>query len=218
MTYRSPTERRHMLARRLKWGAFLFALGVLALWLDRPVHALLLGDEAALERNDWYQMFRAFGFLPTWLLIAGAIALVEHRSQPVRRTGLTIMLSATASGLIAEILKPILGRHRPDLEGHLVWNPILGAIFDPDKYGSSLGLPSSHAAVAFGGAMAVAMLYRGAAPVALVAAAGCAVTRLLAGAHAVSDIYLAILIAWAAAKLSLRLMGDRETRPQSRFG
>ncbi|KAA0217241.1 MAG: phosphatase PAP2 family protein [Leptolyngbya sp. PLA3] len=218
MTYRSPLERRHSRLKRLRTAGLVTLVCVLALWLDRPVYLLTRGDEEGLEGNDWYQMFRAVGFLPTWLLAGGAIALVEWRERLARPTGLLIMGSATATGLLAELLKIVLGRHRPDEHGHLDWNPLLGAVYDPDKYGSSLGLPSSHAAVAFGGAMAVAMLYPGARLVALAAAAGCALTRLLAGAHALSDLLLAGLIAWGVAALFTRHHRPRDGRPWVRFG
>lgn len=218
MTYRSPLERRHARLRRLRTAGVVALLCVLALWLDRPVYLLTSGDEHELERNDWYQMFRAVGFLPTWLLVGGAIALVEWRERAARPTGLLIMGSATATGLLAELLKVVLGRHRPDEHGHLDWNPLLGAIYDPDKYGSSLGLPSSHAAVAFGGAMAVALLYPGARWVALAAAAGCAMTRLAAGAHALSDVLLAGLIAWGVAALLTGRHRRGDGRQLVRFG
>lgn len=218
MTYRSPLERRHVRLARLRTAGVIALLCVLALWLDRPVCLLTRGDKQELEGNDWWQFFRAVGFLPTWLFIGGAIALVEWRERLPRATGLLIMGSATATGLLAELLKVVLGRHRPDEHGHLDWNPLLGAIYDPDKYGSSLGLPSSHAAVAFGGAMAVAMLYPGARWVALAAATGCAITRLVAGAHALSDLLLAGLIAWGVAALLTRRHRPRDGRDFVRFG
>lgn len=218
MTYRSPLERRHVRLARLRTAGVVALACVLALWLDRPVYLLTAGDEQSMERNDWYQMFRAVGFLPTWLFLGGAMALIEWRERAARPTGLIIMGSAAATGLLAELLKVLLGRHRPDERGHLDWNPLLGAIYDPDKYGSSLGLPSSHAAVAFGGAMAMAMLYPGARWVALAAAAGCAITRLLAGAHALSDLLLAGLIAWGVAAVLTRRHRLRDGRLMVRFG
>lgn len=212
MTYRTPSEARQVWRRRVRLAVLLLGIGVVTLWADRPVYLLMAGDESTLERNDWYQMFRAVGFLPTWLLVAGSVALVEWRNRAERVTGLAILLSAACSGLAAELLKVVLGRHRPDENGHLLWNPLFGAIYDPDRYGSSLGLPSSHAAVAFGGAIAVALIYPGARWPALLAAAGCAITRLLAGAHALSDVYAAVIVAWAVAWLCVRgVVEDRES-------
>lgn len=218
MTYRSPFEARQLWRHRLRLAVLLVASGVVALWIDRPVYLLVAGDESALERNDWYQMFRAVGFLPTWLLIAGAMALVEWRERSERSTGLLIMLSTVCSGLAAELLKIVLGRHRPDADGHLLWNPLLGAIYSPDKYGSSLGLPSSHAAVAFGGAFAVAIVFPGARWPALIAAAGCAITRLMAGAHALSDVYAAAILAWGIAYLCTHRLVADGSRAWVRFG
>ncbi|MCL4221342.1 MAG: phosphatase PAP2 family protein [Phycisphaerales bacterium] len=218
MTYRSPLERRAVRVSRLRTGGLVALVCVLALWLDRPIYLLTVGDEQHLERNDWYQMFRAVGFLPMWLFLGGAMALHEWRERTPRPTGLIIMGCATGAGLLAELLKVVLGRHRPDEQGHLDWNPLLGAIYDPDKYGSSLGLPSSHAAVAFGGAVAVALLYPGARWIALAAASGCAITRLVAGAHALSDLLLAGLIGWVVAALLTRRHRLRDARALVRFG
>lgn len=209
MSYRSPMERRFVRSRRLRLLGVLVGLGVLGLWLDRPVHWLVTGDEQRIERNDWYQMFRAVGFLPTWLAVGGALALVEWRTRSARPTGLLVMGSAALSGLLAELLKVVLGRHRPDANGVLDWNPLLGAIWDPDKYGSSLGLPSSHTAVAFGGALAVALLYPGTRWLMIVLAGGCALTRLMAGAHALTDVYVAVLVSWAVAALLTRRWGEK---------
>ena len=70
-------------------------------------------------------------------------------------------------------------------------------------------MPSSHAAVAFGGAWMLAALYPRAAPIALALAAGCALTRVLEGDHWLSDVVAAGALGWAVA----RACRPGDTRP-----
>ncbi len=249
MNYRSPYERRLGRIRLFRRGAIIAALLVLSLWLDGPAYRLLAvtyeptaqaiekapaGNQdsaeaitrltpaqrkARVESRDWYQMFRAAGYLPTWLLIGGAVWLVDRRCGRMRSGGAAMIVGAAGVGLVAEVLKPILGRHRPALDGSLDWNPLFGGILQPDVYGHSLGLPSSHTAVAFGAAFVVARMYPGAGPLALLAATGCAFTRLIAGAHALSDVVLAAMIAWMLSALIARAFTEPSQRlmPLMRF-
>jgi len=236
MTYRSPYERKLSLRRMLRRFALIAVLLVVALWLDGPMYRLLSvvyepttpaiqevtpGAEvtdpdrrsaserrARLESRDWYQMFRAAGYLPTWLLIGGAVLVVARSRGRGPGGGMAIIAGAIATGLAAEILKPVLGRHRPLGDGSLHWNPLLGGVLDPATYNHSLGLPSSHAAVAFGAAFVVVRLYPGAGWFAIIAASGCGLTRLLAGAHAFSDVLVAVLVAWLISAVVVRLFAE----------
>lgn len=222
--------------------ALLAAVLVVSLWLDGPVfrwlavtheptivaqegedpseltlreaesRELAAARKTKLTFNDWYQMFRAAGFLPTWLLIGGGIWLVEQRGRQHPSRGLAIILGAIVTGLMAETLKLVFGRHRPMLDGTLDWNPLFGAILLPDTYGHSLGLPSSHASVAFGAAFVVMRVYPGAGWVAMVAAAGCALTRLLAGAHVLSDVVVAAMLGGLISSMLVRMMRLRDDR------
>jgi len=242
MKYRSPYERRLGRLRLIRRGAIIAALLVVSLWLDGPAYRVLAvtyeptteaieevpaGDldssealtrltpaqrKARVESRDWYQMFRAVGYLPTWLLIGGAIWLVDRRAGRMRSGGAAMIVGAAGTGLVAEILKPILGRHRPALDGSLDWNPLFGGVFQPEVYGHSLGLPSSHTAVAFGAAFVVARMYPGAGLVALLAATGCGFTRLIAGAHAFSDVVLAGMIAWMLSALIAKAFTEPSQR------
>jgi membrane-associated phospholipid phosphatase len=66
---------------------------------------------------------------------------------------------------------------------------------------SGLGLPSSHAAVAFAAGFMVWFVYPRAGPVALAVAAGCGLTRMLAGAHFGTDVFVAGVVGYAIARL-----------------
>jgi membrane-associated phospholipid phosphatase len=65
--------------------------------------------------------------------------------------------------------------------------------------GAGLAFPSSHAAVAFGGAAILARLYPRARWVGYTLAVGCAATRVLARAHFLSDVVFAAGLGWFVA-------------------
>lgn len=199
----------------------LIALVVLAATLDRPAfHAFYVGaglaEDAAREardrlvRRDWWQFLRALGYLPTWLAL-GAAMLIAHRRDAWSGAsdlgprgdgliGLRLILSPALAGLIADLLKPTLGRVRPLLtDGQTVFLP-----FGPWRAageGLSFGLPSSHAAVAFGAAWTLTLWRPRLAWVTLPLAAGCAYTRLAHGAHFLTDTLAGAALAFAAAWL-----------------
>lgn len=177
-------------------------------------HALRVEDRARLERRDWYQALRQLGYLPTWLALAAAI-FGHHlwrlrRGLPVRditvRGALLLPAAAALAGLAAEVLKRVIGRERPGPEGEYIFKPLFGALSDP----SNMGVPSSHAATAFGAAFLVARLYPGACVVAVALAAGCGLTRMLTGAHFLSDTVAGALLGFGAAWVLGRSLAPRE--------
>jgi membrane-associated phospholipid phosphatase len=216
--WQSPEERRAIRRRREMIGAALL-LGYLALWfIDRPVFVHFQYASGTGE-GKWGQMFKAFGFLPLWVLACAAIGLgaVERRG---RLRGWLVLLSAALSGLLAELLKRIVGRERP-------WTPEDGPAPDPGDLGAlaglggeaaaavhvlgdkihkpflygfvdnhRLGFPSSHTAVAFGAALLALRFWPGAWPALLAIAGSCAWQRLAAGDHFVTDVYGGVAIAW----------------------
>jgi membrane-associated phospholipid phosphatase len=166
-----------------------------AIFLDRPVYRLF--ESVAVRETDLTRMFRVMGFLPVWLLAGSAVALVER----AWRRGALIAGSATLAGLAGEVLKLLIRRERPGLHEGVSW-------FRPWSAGawstSGLATPSSHAIVAFGAAWILCRLYPGATPVWLFLATGCAVTRVIAGAHFVSDVVLSAVAAYAVVWLIWR--------------
>ena len=172
---------------------FLVALIGLAHLLDGPALAV---RTPGLTGADWHRTLRIAGFLPVWMAIGGALALHQRR----RDIGLSIVLSAGLSGLLAEIGKLLIRRGRPqELPGY-IFHP-----FPEDLSTAGLGLPSSHTAVAFGGAFLLAKHYPRTAPVVLLWAGGCGLTRMLDGAHFLSDVVVAAGVAWLVA----RALGSR---------
>jgi membrane-associated phospholipid phosphatase len=167
---------------------------------------------------DWVSELRTVGYVPLWisfaLLIDGMVAwknapyqqatgLPEQKrgcSLPLvpKFPGLLIVLGAAGGGLWAEVLKGVIRRHRPSdvNNGTYVYDWFSGPVAD-----RGLGLASSHAGVAFGAAFIILMISPRAGVVAIILAIGCSMTRLLAGAHFVSDVYVAMILSWVWAKV-----------------
>ena len=212
-----PSIERRSLWRRPAAAALLVALGFVVLTLldERLYHLLALGpaSRAAIAEQDWYRLLRIIGFLPTWLALAAAVILIGRGRQPATavwlRGGL-IALAPALAGLAAEATKLLVGRERPEMPGDDAvfqgyrFKPFLSAFAD----GSNLGFPSSHAATAFGGAVMLGLLVPAVRPLALALAAGCALTRLLAGAHFATDVYAAIVLG-AGVSLGLHRLAAR---------
>jgi membrane-associated phospholipid phosphatase len=88
-------------------------------------------------------------------------------------------------------------RLRPDsFDGLWVWRPWSE---DPIS-GSGLSLPSGHTATAFGAAWMLCLLFPRAAPVWMLLAIGCAVTRVINHSHFVSDVFISAMLSYAVAR------------------
>ncbi len=182
------------------------ALGAAHL-LDRAAYTWLY--DPGVYDHDWGRMLRTLGFLPFWLV--GAVALWLHDRGPAGgetgaagargpgspprawRRALLLALAPTASGIAGELLKLVIRRERPwAAGGAYVFRPFS----DRPLSGAGLAMPSSHAVVAFGAAFALARLFPRTAPVWYLLATACALTRVAARAHFLSDVTLGALLAW----------------------
>ncbi len=218
-------------ARLWKTGRWWLLAFIIALAWDRAafVHVGLTYDPAllrAVESRDWYKGLRILGSLQTWIVIALLLFLVDVRSvprsplarDPLRR-GAVLLLATASAGMVAELLKGLIGRRRPeDVEGWFrFWG--LGERFSE---WSDCGLPSSHAAVAFAAAFTLGWMHRLTLPVLVALAIGCAYTRVLAGTHFLSDVLVGAGVGYACASLIWRLDAanhagagiDRATEPR----
>ena len=152
---------------------------------------------ADVNTTDWGRLLRVMGFLPTWLAAATALAL-HDRPEPWRfRRAQLLFFSAALSGLAGEILKILIRRLRPGETGDYVFRSFAERPFSS----GGLGMPSSHAIVAFGAAAMLARIFPRAWLVWWGLAWGCGLTRVLHGKHFVSDVVLAAIIAWLVAAL-----------------
>lgn len=178
-----------------------------------------LRDPRVNER-DWGRLLRSAGYAPTWLLgalglwlagrhrvLGGAAAGASARLASLRRQAWLLALVPAAAGGVAELVKIGVRRLRPAAESAAyAFRP-----YDVDFWSTrGLGFASSHTAVAFGAAALLARLYPGSAPVWYLLAVGCAATRVLAGAHYLSDTVGAAALGWLLAEAAWRWHGRRE--------
>jgi membrane-associated phospholipid phosphatase len=165
-------------------------------------------SNAWVLKGDVYYLLRIGGSMWTWLLISISIALafprsdspsplklrVERGSVSLKIAAISICLSAGLGGLIAEFLKLIIRRERPiDQEVY-----VFRAFSERAWSTSGLGLPSSHAAVAFGGSLALITIFPTLRWPALGMAIGCGFTRISSGAHYPTDVAAGALVGFFA--------------------
>ncbi len=144
----------------------------------------------------------------------GPRAALGQKRDPAARA-VAVAGSAILAGVIAEALKWVIKRERPTRleDGAFIeqiytfkWPDLFTALsggsdamsagehFSRWLSSSNLGMPSSHAAVAFAGAAAVAVLLPTQRGLVLALAALCAMSRVLASAHTLSDVVVGSLI------------------------
>lgn len=196
----TPLRARRFDARPL-FGFVLFAAAAVffAQMLDQ--WAFVTFNDQSAERRDWARLFRVAGYIPSWILVGVGMMLATRGREAFHRAvraGIGAVLAGILSGLIAEAVKLIVRRERPGAE----WGEYVFREFADRPWSTSgLGMPSSHAAVAFAACVALWRLYPRAWPVWLIIPIGCAYTRLLDRAHYLSDVTAAAMIGILAAWL-----------------
>ena len=181
-------------ARRTMWliGCVL-VFGALPMLADKWVYDHWYHKD--IYDLDWARLLRVMGFAPTWGVAALAMWLHERPEAAARAAARAwyLVTVVIVGGLLAEVLKLLLRRERPNandgLYGFRAWS-------DHPFSTSGLAWPSSHTMVAFAAATALARLVPRARWVWYVLAAGCGVTRILAHAHFLSDVTLGALFGW----------------------
>lgn len=198
---------RAVLRVTLLGAVALSALLIAAHVLDVPaVPALDLRDDNA-QGQDWYRALRVLGYAPVWFVVGLLYVLVDSGRAGGWRGALGrgpfIAASAALSGALAEALKGVFMRGRPD--ARVMHEPPLPEAERTFEYlflargsveWSDLGIPSSHTAVAFGAAAALSWLHPRVAPIMLACAMGCGLTRVFSRAHYMSDIVAGALVGW----------------------
>lgn len=184
------------------FGALAVVSVVFAHLLDETVWRSL--RDARIYEKDLGRMLRLMGFLPVWLVIAIGLWMHDRPSPGWGWRGGLAILSPTAGGAAAEVLKILVRRLRPD-------STTFGYLFRPfseDPFSSrGLGMPSSHAMVAFAGAAALARIFPRAWWLWYLLAAGCIVTRMLALGHFLSDTIAGALLGYVIGVLLSRAGG-----------
>lgn len=166
--------------------------------------------------TEWHRLFRIMGYAPTWLILAGAMMMIDSaRVKEVgwkvasSRAGL-LVTSIIGGALATEGIKPIIRRLRPNsTDGQYVFRALSDGPLDT----TGLGMASSHTGVAFAAMGMLCYLYPRAWPIWMALAAGCGATRFLNHSHFVSDVTLAaglgLLVARAVWYMHLRTHGLR---------
>jgi membrane-associated phospholipid phosphatase len=206
---------RTVRTRAIIVAAALVAGFVVLTLLDGRIYRAIdpsLASREWLDTQLWYLVLRHTGSLWTWLVVGvGLIALDLYRRSKPRATptplaawrrGVFVACSAGAAGLAAELLKLVIARERPatiraldDGTEALVYQGYqFRGLFAGFVDGSNLGLPSSHAATAAGGAFAIALLAPRVGLLAVALAVGCGISRLLTGAHFATDVYAGLAV------------------------
>ncbi|MGH7593027.1 MAG: phosphatase PAP2 family protein [Gemmatimonadales bacterium] len=139
--------------------------------------------------HDFGRMLRTVGYLPIWLVLALGLWLQTGD----RRRALLLGLVPTAGGGLCAVLQVVIRRERPGLhQGHYFFRPFTDRLL----HGAEFGLPSSHAMVAFSAAWLLCRIYPRAWPVWLALAAACALSRVAAQAHFLSDVTVGAVAAY----------------------
>jgi len=173
------------------------AATALAMLADRYALMHWRDIDRSAEIKDWYKALRVLGYAPVWLVIAVALMLIDSGRKLTDRPGSAmatftrgpfVIASAALGGGIAELLKILIGRGRPpaivtDSTPLYTWPDWAMRTLNT----SDLGLPSSHASTAFGGMVALAILFPRAGVVFIACAIGTGITRVLSGNHFLSD-------------------------------
>lgn len=154
--------------------------------------------------QDWHRMLRVLGYVPTW----GAVGLALMLQDRAVGRGLRVIGAAGLAGLLANLGKLLIRRERPAPDGLYRFRDWADRPWDL----TDLGMPSGHSAVAFGAAFALGHLYPRTRPLLLALAAGCAMTRVMEGAHFLSDVVASVAIgalaAAGVARLAERVTGE----------
>lgn len=196
MSTTSESPARRVLVRNLAIAIVLVGLSLLADgWVAEHVRF------GRVYETDWGRMLRNFGYLPFWMLAAIALALHDRGRRDWWRRGALLLAAPAVAGIVGELLKITVRRMRPPDVGSAY---AFRAFSDHPLSSRGLGFPSSHAVVAFGAAAILSRMFPRARVVWYAAAVGCAVSRLLAHAHYLSDVVAAALIGIAVASLLWR--------------
>lgn len=190
----------------IRWFIVWFIVSVVAVALAHLADPLVwrAWRMPDVYEKDWGRLLRILGYLPTW----GALALaywLQQRGQPgAGRAAGYLALAPTLGGIAAELIKLLVRRLRPD---DLTFGYAFRAFSDHPWSNRGMGMPSSHTLVAVAGAVALARVFPRAAGVFYVLAAGCAVTRVMADAHFLSDTVVAACVGYAVAVVLAHRMG-----------
>ncbi|HTY06865.1 MAG TPA: phosphatase PAP2 family protein [Gemmatimonadales bacterium] len=161
--------------------------------------------------HDWGRLLRLIGYLWTWVIIAAALVAHDRATRGpgwrgALRRGSLLLAAPVVAGLAAEVAKMLVRRLRPNLTDGL---HVFRSWSDRPFATKDLGLPSSHAVVAFAAAAMLSRLLPWGTALWYALASACAVTRVLAQAHFLSDVIAGALVGYLGAALLWTRFGRR---------
>lgn len=190
----TPTFRRG-----LGWWVLLWLAGaVLASLLDQRLIALAAQYHPGSRMREVLTLCKSFGSFPLWCVLGVVYILYDRKlagglSQKVAERGLALITATFVAGILAETLKLIVRRERPDAQTLAYsFRPYLQETF----YGGGLGFPSSHTAVAFAGFFVLMRLSPVLTPLWWILATGTALQRFVTLAHYPSDVYVGATVGY----------------------
>ncbi len=182
------------------------------LWLAHAIDPLAqkyISLDNPLKR-DWARLFRVTGYLPTWLLAALALWMIDARPKitfawPSIRRAVWLVANPALTGLVCELVKLAVRRERPESAAAKGVQYAFRSWETTPWSTSGLGFPSSHVGVSAGAACALICLFPKAWPVWTTLPLACAATRLFEQDHYLSDTIGAIIAAILTATILLPL-------------
>jgi membrane-associated phospholipid phosphatase len=183
---------------RIQWyEATLALVGVSVFFLvDNPVRSYMLDNQTA-TKDDIAGVFRSVGEPEVWALVPAVMigtGLVTKKPG-LTHSGLRAVTSAALAGGVTALLKDVIGRVRPNVEGS---EPL-----DFDPFSGNNSMPSGHTSSAFGFAASLAEdVHPLWAKIGLYTlATGTAWSRLYDNKHWTSDVVFGAIVGITSAKL-----------------
>jgi len=199
-------------------GVFLFALleYLLIRFVDRPLSEYLRTvDIRYPDVTDFFRAYTDLGLSKWYLWPTGIVAPIcfafsrwrqwpRKKREKLRAEGwaLAFFFACVAiSGLITDILKPMIGRARPVLLDRV---GVYG--FHPFAYHANYNsFPSGHATTAFALAFALIALWPRGRPLLIAFAIAIALSRVMVNAHYLSDVCAGAAVGWLTVVLLRKL-------------
>lgn len=179
----------------------LLACAICYAWLDRPT-ALWWKANLGPAGEAIFRQITRFGDSKYELVPAALVWLIwrgrpETRARAIAAGALFVFLSVAASGLFVDVVKIVIGRHRPyDLFSQGLYG------FAPFHAGFAVAsFPSGHTQTAFAAAMPLARLLPRWRWWWLGAAILIAISRVVLGEHYLADVLMGAWVGWAGAVL-----------------
>ena len=219
MNYSRYKEKFNALPRYLKWIYYLvlFEIGLLiCFWLEVPFFYNLAKLAHIKIINNIFDLLKEGGFYFTWIIVCCAILLIDlpkrvKGSYNFIRRAVFLFTSSLVSGLVAEILKIVIRRERPE-PLYFTGGNFRGWVGAWWK-SNDLGTPSSHAMVAFGAAWALCIMFPQARIIWIFIGVGCALSRMVQQAHLLGDVYIAAVLSYVIVQfLARKILNIKNTQ------